>query len=148
MKKYLIILLLALITLMLVVMPVAMAEVVDAMPAQTSKTVDLTPLLQAAISVVAAILMYMVAPWIKANASKAQYSYLLLIVKTLVFAAGKLYETGKITDKLMYVQERLRKRGFALDIDAIEAMVKELDLQEESLRIHESNPPNTQDDQE
>lgn len=111
--------------------PLVMAESIATEPPHP--VIDLTPLVQAVVTVISALVAYMLVPWIKAKATTAQYEYLLLVVRTLVFAAGKLYETGKIGNKLMYVQEKLRKRGFDLDIDAIEAMVKELDLEEEAV---------------
>lgn len=46
----------------------------------------------------------------------------------LVYAAEQLYGSGKGTAKLQYVQDGLESRGLSVDIPAIEAAVREMNL--------------------
>lgn len=90
--------------------------------------IDLTPLINALILVLAAILTYKVIPWIKARTTAQQQETMRMTVKTLVFAAEQLFGSKTGSEKLAYVQEGLRKRGFDVDFDEIEAAVKEMNL--------------------
>ena len=91
-------------------------------------TIDLTPIIEAIIALLAAILTYKVIPWIKARTTAQQQETMRATVKTLVYAAEQLYgsKTGK--EKLAYVQIGLHKRGYDIDLDEIEAAVKEMGL--------------------
>lgn len=99
--------------------------------------IDLTPVLQAVITLAAALITYRLIPWLKARMSETQYSQLLMAVDMLVYAADKLYKTGVIKDKLSYVENELARRGFDIDRAAIEAAVTELDLLQEGEKDHE-----------
>lgn len=90
--------------------------------------IDLTPIIEAIIALLAAIVTYKVIPWIKARTTAQQQETMRLTVKTLVFAAEQLYGSKTGSEKLAYVQQGLRKRGFDVDLDEIEAAVKEMGL--------------------
>lgn len=91
-------------------------------------TIDLTPLFQAIIMVMAALVTGRLLPWIKARTSEAQRERMMACVRTLVYAAEQLYKNREIQDRLDYVQEGLLERGFEVDRDAIEAEVRALRL--------------------
>lgn len=88
--------------------------------------IDLTPIIQAIIVLIAAVIAYKVVPWLKANTTESQYAQLLAVTRTLVFAAEQLYGAGRGEEKLLFVKNKLREKGYTVDIDAIEAMVREL----------------------
>ena len=90
--------------------------------------IDLTPIIQAVIALVAALISVKLLPWLKPKASAEQLSALQLITKTLVFAAEQIYGSGTGEEKLKYVEEELKKRGFTVDRAMIEATVKELQI--------------------
>ncbi|MEG1813796.1 MAG: phage holin, LLH family [Clostridia bacterium] len=90
--------------------------------------IDLTPLFQAVIAVLAALITGKLLPWIKVRTNEVQRERLAAIVHTLVYAAQQLYKNGEIQDRLDYVQEALLERGYTADRDAIEAAVRELKL--------------------
>lgn len=92
--------------------------------------IDLTPFFQAIISLIAALVAYKLIPWIKSNTNLAQQDALLLVTRTLVFAAEQLYKVGAVQDRLMYVKDELRARGYHVDIATIEAMVRELNIEQ------------------
>lgn len=88
--------------------------------------IDLTPILQAVIGLLAAVITYKLVPWIKANTTIRQRDMMQATVKTLVYAAEQIYGAGTGKEKLEYVENELRVRGFAVDLAAIEAAVKQM----------------------
>lgn len=87
--------------------------------------IDLTPIFQAVLALLAALITYKLIPWIKARTTAEQRSMLMAVTSTLVFAAEQLYGAGKGDEKLAYVVTELKERGFEVDIAAIEAIVKD-----------------------
>ena len=87
--------------------------------------IDLTPIFEAILALLAALVTYKLIPWIKARTTAEQQSLLAATVKTLVYAAEQLYGAGKGAEKLDYVISELEKRGFTADRAAIEAAVAE-----------------------
>lgn len=91
--------------------------------------IDLTDIIQAAIALIVALITYKVIPWIKAKTTESQQAILMATVRTLVYAAEQLYGAGKGEEKLAYVKQKLEEKGFDVDIDAIEAAVKEITIE-------------------
>lgn len=91
--------------------------------------IDLTDIIQAAIALIVALITYKVIPWIKAKTTESQQAILMATVRTLVYAAEQLYGAGKGDEKLQYVKQKLEEKGFDVDIDAIEAAVKEITIE-------------------
>lgn len=85
--------------------------------------IDLTPLFQALIALLGAIITYKLIPWIKARTTNEQQEGLRATIRTLVFAAEQVYGAGHGAEKLEYVADRLREKGFDIDFDEIEAAV-------------------------
>jgi uncharacterized membrane protein YhiD involved in acid resistance len=92
--------------------------------------IDLTPILQAVIALLASIITYKLVPWLQSRLDAQQMENLHVAAKVAVFAAEQLAETGVIRDKLSYVKYRLEEQGYDLDEetirDAIENAVQEL----------------------
>lgn len=88
--------------------------------------IDLTPILQAVIALLGALVTYKLIPWIKAKTTAEQQALLSAAVKTLVYAAEQIYGAGKGEEKLKYVIDELNKRGFSVDRASIEAEVQKL----------------------
>ena len=88
--------------------------------------VDLTPIFNAIIMLLAALVTYKVIPWIKANTTVKQQTALNNAVKIAVFAAEQLYNgSGMGAEKFDYVVSKLQEQGFAVDPAVIEATVRE-----------------------
>ena len=87
--------------------------------------IDITPIIQAIIALLAAIITFRLIPWIKASTTETQQTNIRTAVKVLVFAAEQLYGAGKGKEKLKYVQDRLAKQNILVDVDEIEAAVAE-----------------------
>ena len=87
--------------------------------------IDLTPIFEAILALLAALVTYKLIPWIKTRTTAEQQALLSATVKTLVYAAEQLYGAGKGAEKLDYVIKELEARGFTADRAAIEAAVAE-----------------------
>lgn len=90
--------------------------------------IDLTPIITAVIAIIVALITYRLVPWIKARTNETQQNILFSITKILVEAAEQLYGAGNGRTKLEYVIAGLEERGFTVDLDVIEGMVRELSM--------------------
>lgn len=87
--------------------------------------INLTPLIQAIIAVLAALITYKLIPWIKSRTTAQQQGNLQALIRVLVYAAEQIYGAGNGPEKLDYVCAELRERGYEVDLSAIEAAVYE-----------------------
>ena len=88
--------------------------------------IDLTPIFQAFIGFLAALITHKLIPWIQARTTAQQQEMLRAAVSVAVYAAEQLYGAGAGKEKLMYVKGQLAKKGYKIDVDEIEASVREL----------------------
>ena len=88
--------------------------------------IDLTPIFEAIIAIVVALITTKLIPWIKTKTTKEQQALLHATAKTLVFAAEQLYGAGEGAAKLDYVVTQLEEKGFTADRAEVEAIVKEI----------------------
>ena len=93
--------------------------------------IDITPVINAVIALLAAGVSVFLIPWIKSKTTDAQRKELLEWVKIGVAAAEQLYKgQGRGEEKKQYVIDFLKQKGFKVDeesvINAIEAAVKQL----------------------
>ena len=79
-----------------------------------------------------------VIPWLKAKTTAQQQEYLLSTVRVLVYAAEQIYGAGRGGEKLQYVEDELKARGFKLDTAAIEAAVRDMNLEQNWLTVEEA----------
>ena len=70
---------------------------------------DFTEIASLMISLVFAVLAYLVAPWLKAMLTNEQLAYVRSAVNVAVYAAEKLYGAGNGAKKLAFAEEALRK---------------------------------------
>ena len=77
--------------------------------------IDLTPIINAIIALLASIITIKVIPWIKAKTTNEQQAMLRAAVKTAVFAAEQIYGAGTGEKKLKYVIELLGMLGIDVD---------------------------------
>lgn len=91
--------------------------------------INLTPLINAFIAVLAALLVAYVIPWIKAKTTAKQREELLAWVDIAVAAAQQLYYQQNGAKRLAYALDLLEAKGFEIDdtvTDAVEAAVLKL----------------------
>jgi hypothetical protein len=88
--------------------------------------IDLTPIINAVIALLAAIVTWKLVPWIKMRTSNEEQALISALVRTGVFAAEQLYKTpGMGQAKFEYVQKYLLAHGYQVDQAAVEAAVAE-----------------------
>ena len=92
---------------------------------ETTAMIDFTPIFQAVIALLAALVTYKLIPWIKSKTTESQQANIRALVKVLVYAAEQLYGAGNGSEKLQYVRDELNRRGYDVDFDEIEAAVSE-----------------------
>lgn len=86
--------------------------------------IDLTPILEALLGLLAAIITAKVIPWIKAKTTNEQQIKIEAAVRTAVFAAEQIYGAGHGKEKLDYATKYLHNHGYKVDLDQIEAAVQ------------------------
>lgn len=87
--------------------------------------IDLTPVVLAIIALIAGVVARKLIPWIDSKISDEQRWALKALVRTLVFAAEQLYGSENGQQKLEYVIQELKDRGYTVDRAEIEAAVWE-----------------------
>lgn len=88
-------------------------------------TIDLTPILQLVIMLLSAIITAFVIPWLRRLTNAKQWEALVNITRTAVFAAEQVYGSGWGRDKLRYAEEYIKNKGYTVDVDLIEATVRQ-----------------------
>lgn len=92
--------------------------------------IDLTPIINAVIAVLAAIVVRYLVPWIKAKTTEKEREDLLVWVDIAVTAAQQLFYQADGSIRLNYALNLLRDEGFNVDDksvrDAVEAAVLKL----------------------
>ena len=96
--------------------------------------IDITPVINAVIALLAAGVSVFLIPWIKSQTTEAQRKELTAWVKIGVAAAEQLYKgAGRGEEKKQYVIDFLKQKGFKVDEEsvsnAIEAAVKQLNTE-------------------
>lgn len=88
--------------------------------------IDLTTILQAAITLLAALITAVVIPWIKSRTTKTQREQIEAWVGIAVAAAEQLWKGHEKAgeEKKRYVLNFLEERGFAVDSAALDAMIE------------------------
>ena len=86
--------------------------------------IDLTPIFQAVVALLAAIITFRVIPWIKARTNEQQAN-LLAAARSAVFAAEQIYGANNGDLKLDYALDLLEDRGYHLDRDILRSVVED-----------------------
>lgn len=86
--------------------------------------IDLTPILQAVIALLAAIITFRVIPWIKAHTTETQQNNLAAAARIAVYAAEQIYGANNGDLKLDYALDILEDKGFRLDRDILREVVE------------------------
>jgi LysR family transcriptional repressor of citA len=76
--------------------------------------IDLTPIINAVIALIAAIISVKVIPWIKAKTTNEQQAMMRAAVKTAVFAAEQLYVAqSTVTNRISELEKEVGKKLFS-----------------------------------
>lgn len=95
---------------------------------------DITPIIEAVIALLAAVVSVYLIPWLRSHTTAKQRAELVAWAKIAVAAAEQLFKgAGRGKEKKAYVVEFLVSKGVGFDIDAIdnaiEAAVKQLNTE-------------------
>ncbi len=86
---------------------------------------DITPIIEAVIGLVAAIVTAVVIPYIKTRTTAQERQELRDWVNIAVTAAEQLYKgSGRGAEKKEYVFKWLRERGITVDTEKLDALVE------------------------
>ena len=109
--------------------------------------IDLTPVFQAIIALLAALVTYRLIPWIQSKTTKNQQEALITAARIAVLAAEQVFGSGRGKEKFNYALAALKAAGFNIDgsiaIAAIEKAVRDLDLFKD---IQEYDEPDGQEE--
>ena len=95
-----------------------------------NEVINLTPVINAAIALIAAIITAFLIPWIKANTTAKQREQMMVWVEIAVNAAEQLYKgSGRGAEKKEYVMQFLEDKGYTADLNEIEAAIEAFVLQ-------------------
>lgn len=144
MKRYLILVL----TLMLLTICVAAAAEVGAADAVPVLGVDLTPIFQAVIALLASLVTLKLIPWIKARTTAQQQEMLRATTSILVYAADQMFKATEGKQKLMYVKGKLAEKGYHVEVEEIEAAVRELRIVQGEMPAYPVIPEHPPDSEE
>lgn len=89
------------------------------------KTIDLTPVLEAAISLCAALITIVLIPMLKQKLSKGRLDEIKTWVGAAVAAAEQIYKgSGRGDEKKAYVLQFLKDKGYTVDLDAVDKLIE------------------------
>lgn len=87
--------------------------------------IDLTPIMEAIISLVVAVITAFVIPWLKGKIDADKLEQIKLWVTVAVEAAEQLYKgSGRGEEKKAYVVQFLQEKGFTLDPDSLDKLIE------------------------
>lgn len=86
---------------------------------------DITPIVEAVIAIVCAVVTCVLVPYIKSRTTTAQQEEINAWVRIAVSAAEQIYAgSGRGEEKKAYVVEWLRSHGVTLDTEKLDAMIE------------------------
>jgi hypothetical protein len=102
--------------------------------------IDLTPIINAIIVLLATLITAFVVPLLKTKLGEEKYNKMLMYAEIAVNAAEQIYGIGHGKEKLDYAIKYLESKGYKADRTAIEAMVKTMftDKPKEEKYTHEN----------
>ena len=87
--------------------------------------IDLTPIMEAVVALVAAVITAFVIPWLKGKIDADKLEKIEMWVTVAVEAAEQLYVgSGRGAEKKAYVVQFLQDRGFTLDPDSLDKLIE------------------------
>lgn len=87
--------------------------------------IDLTPIMEAIIALVVAVITAFVIPWLKGKIDADKLEQIKLWVTVAVKAAEQLYNgTGRGEEKKAYVVKFLQEKGFTIDPDSLDKLIE------------------------
>ena len=86
--------------------------------------IDLTPIINAIIALIASLIALYVIPWLRRHTTEKEREELLGWASVAVKAAEQLYRQGDGAQRKSYVQSFLTAKGFDISDDAVDAAIE------------------------
>lgn len=87
--------------------------------------IDLTPIMEAIIAIVTAVITAFLIPWLKGKIDADKLKKIKLWVTVAVEAAEQLYKgSGRGEEKKAYVVQFLQEKGFTFDPDSLDKLIE------------------------
>ena len=87
--------------------------------------IDLTPIMEAIIALVVAVITAFVIPWLKGKIDADKLEQIKLWVTVAAEAAEQLYNgTGRGEEKKAYAVKFLQEKGFTIDPDSLDKLIE------------------------
>jgi hypothetical protein len=86
--------------------------------------IDITPILQAIISLAAALITAFLLPWLKAKLTESELVKIQAWVDVAVSAAEGIYKAGNGEAKKDYVLDFLENKGFSVDENELDKLIE------------------------
>lgn len=86
--------------------------------------IDLTPVFQSIIALLAALVTYKLIPWIRSKVTEQQFANLEVAARVAVYAAEQIFSSVDKDKKLEYAIDQVAKAGFNLDVATVRAAVE------------------------
>lgn len=87
--------------------------------------IDLTPVFQSVIALLAALVTYKFIPWIRSKVTGQQFANLEAAARVAVYAAEQIFKNDNNKQKLDYAIDQVMKAGFDVDVETIRAAVEQ-----------------------
>lgn len=88
-----------------------------------NQAINITPILQAVIGLLCALITYRLIPWIKARTTNEQQIYIQAAIRVAVYAMEQIYGAGHGEEKLAGAIKWLAERGIVVERNEVEAVV-------------------------
>lgn len=88
--------------------------------------IDLTPIFQAVVALLAALITYKLIPWIRSKTTMQQQENLYTAARIAVYAAEQIFGAGKGEEKLDYALASLRRAGYDIDKQLVRETIEEI----------------------
>lgn len=88
-------------------------------------TIDLTPIFQAVIALLAALITYKLIPWIRTKTTQQQQDNLRAAARIAVYAAEQIFGSGKGDVKLDYALGALQRAGYDVHMPLVREAIEE-----------------------
>lgn len=88
--------------------------------------IDLTPIFQAVIALLAALITYKLIPWIRSKTTRQQQENLYAAARIAVYAAEQLFGAGQGEEKLDYAIAALQRAGYDVDKQLVRETIEEI----------------------
>lgn len=86
---------------------------------------DITPIVQVLITLIGAIITFIIVPWIKSKTSAQEQEQIRKWIEIAVSAAEQIFAgEGRGEEKKKWVLDFLSKYNLKIDLDAINAMIE------------------------